>query len=185
MTTMRHYAKLFIWALMALGLASCSFFDVEFDTEFEGYMPVDVQLPAVKSTADGPYPFQASATIDVLDDEDVYEYQDKIDDFIVSGVTATVDWVSEEGVEFLPQTSFTITNGKRTATWTLETAMPIKQGTSVNLENLGDIYATVNAILADMQPFTVSATGSCNKAPVSASIILGIKTKVVANPLNN
>jgi hypothetical protein len=180
---MKSYAKLFLLAMFATGLASCSLLDVEFDATYSGDLEIEVQEPSVKSANADSYPFQASATINVLDDEDVYEYQDKINDFIVSGVTATVSWVNQGDVEFLPQTAFTITNGTRTATWTLDSSLPIVEGTSVTLTDLGDIYKTVSEILADLKPFTVSTVGSCNKAPVSAVIRLGIETKVVANPL--
>jgi hypothetical protein len=182
---MKSLLRVFLLAIMAAGVASCSLFDVEIDTTFDADLAIEVEEPVLKSTDADSYPFQASATIDVLDDEDVYEYQDKIDDFIVSGVTAKVTWVTpEQGAELLPQTTFTITNGKRTVTWTLTTSMPLEVGTSVNLEDLGDTYKTVSAILADMKPFTVSAVGSTNVAPVSAVIRLGINTKVIANPLN-
>jgi hypothetical protein len=182
---MRSLVRVILLAILAVGVGSCSLFDVEIDTVFEGDLFVEVDEPMVKSATADSYPFQASATIDVLDDEDVYEYQDKIDDFIVSGVTVTVTSVTpSEGVEFLPQTAFTITNGTRTATWTLATSMPVEVGTSQDLEDLGKIYETVNAILGDMKPFTISAVGSTNVAPVSAVLRLGIDTKVVANPLN-
>lgn len=180
---MKSLKKVFWLAALAIGLASCSLFDVEIDTTFEGQLDIEVEEPVMKSTEAG-FPFQSSATIDVLDDEDVYEYQDKIDDFIVSGVTVEVTWVNQEGVEFEPQTTFTITNGTRTAQWTLETALPIVEGTSANLQDFGEAYTTINAILGDMKPFTISAAGTCNKAPVSAILVLGIDTKVVANPLN-
>ena len=179
---MKNYVRVFLLAMLATGIASCSLFDVEFDTEFEGDLAIEVEEPVLKSTLEA-FPFSASTTINVLDDEDVYEYQDKIDDFIVSGVTATVTWINTDGVEFLAQTAFTITNGTRTVTWTLPVNVPIEEGTSLNLEDLGDVYKTVSAILSDMKPFTVSAVGNCNKAPVSAIIRLGIETKVLANPL--
>jgi len=181
---MRSLIRVFLLAILAVGVSSCSLFDVEFDTVFEGDLFLQVDEPMVKSTGAESYPFQASATIDVLDDEDVDEYQDKIDDFIVSGVTVTVTSVTpSDGVELLPQTAFTISNGTRTATWTLATSMPVEVGTSQDLEDLGKIYETVNAILGDMKPFTISAVGSTNVAPVSAVLRLGIDTKVVANPL--
>ena len=179
---MKSLVRVFLFAVLATGIASCSLFDVEIDTTFEADLAIEVEEPVVKSTEAG-HSFEAFASIDVLDDEDVYEYQDKIDDFIVSGVTVKVTWVNQEGVELLPETAFTITNGTRTATWTLKTSMPVEVGTSVNLEDLGKIYDTVNAILADMKPFTVSAVGTTNVAPVSAILVLGINTKVVANPL--
>jgi hypothetical protein len=171
--------------ILTVGVASCSLFDVEIDTTFEGDLQIEVDEPVMKSTTAEGYPFEASDQIDVLDDEDVYEYQDKIDDFIVSGVTVSVTSVTpSQGVELLAGTEFIITNGSRTATWTLESNMPIGVGTSQNLEDLGKIYDTVNAILDDMKPFTVSAVGHTNVAPVSAVLRLGIKTKIIANPLN-
>jgi len=180
---MKSFVKVLLLAILATGMASCSLFDVEIDTSFDGFLNIDVEETALKS-ADSPFPFSESTTIDVLDDEDVYEYQDKIDDFIVSGVTVMVTWVNQDGVEFLPGTKFTITNGTRTAEWQLDSNMPVEEGVEVDLKDLGKAYETVNQILGDMKPFTVSASGTCNKAPVSAILILGIKTKVVANPLN-
>lgn len=181
---MKSLGKVFLMAILALGLASCSLFDVEIDTTFEGQLDIEVQEPVTKSTNADEFPFNESTVINVLDDEDVYEYQDKIDDFIVSGVTVEVTWVNQEGVEFLPGTKFTITNGSRTAEWKLETSMPVEDGVKVDLKDLGNIYQTVNLILGDMKPITISASGNCNKAPVSAILLLGMKTKVVANPLN-
>jgi hypothetical protein len=179
---MKSVIRVFLLAFLAAGIASCSLFDVEFDTSFEGDLAIEVEEPAIKSAVEA-FPFNASVIINVLDDEDVYEYQDKINDFIVSGVTATVTWINTDGVEFLAGSAFTITNGTRTVTWTLPVNVPIVEGTSINLEDLGDVYKTISAILADMKPITMTATGECNKAPVSAVVRLGIDTKVVANPL--
>ena len=182
---MKSLVRIFVLGILAVGVASCSLFDVEIDTTFSGDLAIEVDEPVMKSTTADGYPFEAYATIDVLDDEDVYEYQDKIDDFIVSGVTVSVTSVTpNQGVELLPKTSFTITNGTRTATWTLASSMPVLVGTSQDLEDLGKIYDTVNAILDDMKPFTISAVGHTNVAPVSAILRLGIETKIVANPLN-
>jgi hypothetical protein len=80
--------------ILTVGVASCSLFDVEIDTTFEGDLQIEVDEPVMKSTTAEGYPFEASDQIDVLDDEDVYEYQDKIDDFIVSGVTVSVTSVT-------------------------------------------------------------------------------------------
>jgi hypothetical protein len=66
--------------ILTVGVASCSLFDVEIDTTFEGDLQIEVDEPVMKSTTAEGYPFEASDQIDVLDDEDVYEYQDKIDD---------------------------------------------------------------------------------------------------------
>jgi len=181
---MKSLTKVFLLAMLALGVASCSLFDVEIDTTFEGQLDIEVQEPVMKSTDADVFPFDEFTVIDVLDDEDVYEYQDKIDDFIVSGVTVKVDWVNQEDVKFLAGTKFIITNGQRTAEWELQTSMPIEVNVEVDLKDLGNTYATVNEILGDMKPITITATGTCNKAPVSAILILGMKTKVVANPLN-
>jgi hypothetical protein len=181
---MKSLTKVFLLAILAMGVASCSLFDVEIDTTFEGYLDIEVEEPALKSVNADEFPFDESTVINVLDDEDVYEYQDKIDDFIVSGVTVKVDWVNQEDVKFLPETKFIVTNGQRTVEWKLTTSMPIEAGVEVDLMDLGDSYATLNMILGDMKPITISATGTCNKAPVSAGLILGMKTTVVANPLN-
>jgi hypothetical protein len=181
---MKNLMKVFLLVMLAIGVASCSLFDVEIDTTFEGQLDIEVQEPVTKSVNADEFPFSESTIIDVLDDEDVYEYQDKIDDFIVSGVTVKVDWVNQEGVKFLPGTKFIITNGQRTVEWELDSSMPVEAGMEVDLKDLGNAYATVNLILGDMKPITISATGTCNKAPVSAILILGMKTTVVANPLN-
>jgi hypothetical protein len=107
-------------------------------------------------------------TIDVLDDEDVYEYQDKIDDFIVSGVTVCSDLGHpESGSGVAPQ----VRNSRSPmAPGLLPGRLAIKHahwklGTSQDLEDLGKIYETVNAILDDMKPFTISAVGQYQCGP--------------------
>ena len=132
----------------------------------------------LKST-DG-FGFNESITVEVLND-DLYEYEAEIEDFLVSGVTAEVDSVSEDGVEFLEGTTFVISNTTYTVEWILDSDWPIEVGTSFNLMDAG-LYDMVEDILDDRLPFTMSAVGESNIGGVTIVIRLGVETTVTVNP---
>jgi hypothetical protein len=178
---MRNGVNILLMVMLSAGLTSCekvrSLFDIEVDTTIEGDLNIDVDATEKKSTAS--FGFNESITVEVLND-DLYEYEDQIKDFVVSGVTATVESISESGVELLAGTKFTISNANYTVVWTLGSAWPISVGTSLNLEDAG-LWDMVEDILNDKIPFTMSAVGESNKGGVSALIRLGVETTVTVN----
>ncbi|MCD4711499.1 MAG: hypothetical protein K8R52_11695, partial [Bacteroidales bacterium] len=124
--------------------------------------------------------FNKSITIQVLND-DLYEYEDEIEDFLVSGVTATVDSISETDVVILEGSTFTMSNSSYTVVWSLGSDWPVSVGSSLDLVDAG-LYDMVEDILNDRVAFTLSAVGESNKGGVTIVIRLGIETTVTVNP---
>ena len=166
-------------------LVSCdsieSLFDVDFETTLSGTLNIDVQDPA-KKAADA-FPFQASATIDPLSDDEIAEYADKIVNVDADSVLVEVVSVNKEGVVFLAGTSITISNETNTATWTITTDWPIVAGTTVTLDDVGGIYDAVSDIMSELEVFTVSAEGTCTETGVVVVLRIDIDTTVTGNPL--
>jgi hypothetical protein len=179
---MKSTVSILMLVLLAAGFTSCekirSLFDQEVDTTISGDLNILTDATEMKST--NSYGFNESITVDVLND-DLYEYEDQIKDFVVSGVTAEVIYISETGVELLADTKFTISNANHTVVWTLGSAWPISVGTSIDLNDAG-LYDMVAQILDDRVPFTMSAVGECNKGGVSIEIRLGVETTVTVRP---
>jgi len=179
---MRNAVNILLLVVLSAGFTSCekikSLFDTEVNTTIEGDLNIEVDATELKSTAS--FGFNESITVEVLND-DLYEYEDQIQDFVVSGVTAEVTYISEAGVEFLAGTKFTISNTNHTVVWSLGSAWPITMGTSLNLEDAG-LWDMVSQILDDRIPFTMSAVGESNIGGVSADIRLGIETTVKVRP---
>ncbi|MCK4879295.1 MAG: hypothetical protein KAS82_01500 [Bacteroidales bacterium] len=179
---MKSTVRVLLLVMLTASLTSCekikSLFDIEVETTISGNLDIEVDETELKST-DG-FGFNESITVQVLND-DLYEYEDEIEDFVVSGVTAEVDFVSEDGVEFLEGTIFTISNTTYTVQWILDSDWPIEVGTSFNLVDAG-LYDMVEDILDDRMPFTMSAVGESSIGGVTVVIRLGIETTVTVNP---
>lgn len=179
---MKSVVRVLVLVMLTASLTSCekikSLFDIEVETTISGDLDIEVDDTELKSTDS--YGFNKSTTVKVLND-DLYEYEDEIEDFVVSGVTAEVTYVSETGVELLAGTTFTISNATYTVVWTLGSNWPIEKGTSLNLEDAG-LYDMVSDILDDRVDFTISAVGESNIGGVTVKIRLGVETTVTVNP---
>ena len=181
---MKNLIRVLLLVVLTAGFTSCegikSIFDIEVDTTIEGEMDIITDGTELKST--NSFGFDESITVAVLND-DLYEYEDKIQDFRTSDVTVEVLEVDSSGVVFLPGTEFTISNGVNTpVVWEITTDWPVEVDSSLNLMDAG-LYAGVETILDERVDFTISAVGTCNKANVHATIRVGIETTVIANPL--
>jgi len=182
---MRTLLKVSIMLMLVAGIFSCekikSIFDVEIDTTLSGNLDIDIQESAKKSAAG--YDFESSATINPLDDEDIAEYTDKIKEFQVNGVEVEVIYVNKGDVVFESGTAFYISDMSNTITWTLSGDWDVMEGTTLSLEDMGDVYQAVADILDKKETFTVGAVGTCSQTDVYITLKMGIDTKVIANPL--
>jgi hypothetical protein len=182
LSVMKNLLGVFVLVVLTAGFTSCEsikgIFDVEVDTTIEGDLMILTDDTELKSTND--YGFDASVTVQVLND-DLYEYEDKIQDFKTSDVTIEVLSVDSSGVLLLSGTEFMISNANASYTWTLTSDWAIEPGLSVTLD--AESYDVIDQILDDRVDFTMAATGSCNKANVTIELRYGIETTVVANPL--
>jgi hypothetical protein len=179
---MKSTVRILLLILITAGFTSCekikSLFDFDVDTTISG--DLNILTDATETKSANSFGFNESITVQVLND-DLYEYEDQIKDFVVSGVTASVESISETDVIILADSKFTISNSNHTVVWTFGSDWPVSVGTSVNLEDAG-VFDMVEQILDDRLPFTMTAVGTCNKGGVSAIIRLGIETTVTVNP---
>jgi hypothetical protein len=179
---MKNTIRILLMLMLSVSLTSCekikNLFDIEVDTTIEGELYIQTDATETKSTE--AYEFHKTITVQVLND-DLYEYQDEIDDFVVSGVTATVDSLSVDEVVLLTGTAFSMSNDNYSVSWILDSDWTISEGTSFNLEDAG-LYDVVEDILYDMLPFTMSADGEADQGDVFMIIRLGVETTVNVNP---
>jgi hypothetical protein len=179
---MKNALRILVLASFTVSLSSCesvrSLFDVEIDTTIEGDLSFVTDETELKSTED--VGFDATVTVQVLND-DTYEYQDRITGFMTSDVTIEVLSVDSSDVILRTGSQFTIENMSAGYTWTLTTDWPIEQGFKLTLDAAS--YDAIDDILIDMLPFTMSTSGTCNKANVHIELRYGIETTVVATPL--
>ena len=179
---MKNALRMLVLASLTVSLSSCesirSLFDVEIDTTIEGELSFVTDENELKSTAD--VGFSASATVHVLND-DTYEYEDNIKDFMTSDVTIEVLAVDSSDVILRDGTSFTIENANAGYIWTLTSDWPIEAGFTLTLDKAS--LDVIDDILEDMIDFTMSTAGTCNKGGVHIELRYGIETTAVATPL--
>jgi hypothetical protein len=167
------------------GMSSCesikSIFDVEIDTVLSGDLDIEIQESPMKST--NGYDFESFTEVNPLEDDDVKEYEEKIKEFLVNGITVEAVYVDKGDVVFEEGTTFYITDANSKVTWTLKDNWTVLEGTTIDLEDLGDVYKAVAEILNKKKKFTVGAMGTCSQTNVYITLRVGIDTKVIANPL--
>jgi hypothetical protein len=180
---MKTTLRILVLALLTASLSSCekirSLFDVEIETTVEGELFFVTDETELKSTED--YGFDATVTVQVLND-DTYEYEENIKNFMTSDVTIEVLSVDSANVILRSGSSFTIENTNAGYVWTLTSDWPIEAGFSLTLDAAS--YNAIDDILEDMVPFTMSTSGTCNKGGVHIGLQYGIETTMVATPLD-
>jgi hypothetical protein len=180
---MKTTLRVLVLVMLTASLSSCEsirdLFDVEIETTVEGDLTFVTDETELKSTED--YGFNASVSVQVLND-DTYEYEDNIKDFMTSDITIEVLSVDSSDVILRSGSQFTIENMNAGYTWTLTTDWPIEPGFSLTLDAAS--YDAINDILEDMVAFTMSTSGTCNKGGVLIGLRYGIETTVVATPLD-
>jgi len=182
---MKSFVRVFLLALLVTGIASCSLLDVERDVEFAANLNIEVEEPVLKST-DG-IAFIAIEFINPEDNEVVEEYGELVENYDVSEIVAVVTSVSQTDdldVVFLSGSAFSIYQGGKTATWTMDSDWPVEVGTTFGMGDLGDAYGLVSDILLSHEQFSVSAFGETNVGGVYVTLKVTIKSKLTANPLN-
>ena len=180
---MKNAVKILLLVMLTASLTSCekikSRFEVEVDTTIEGELSILTDASELKSTDD--YGFNESITVLVLND-DLYEYQDEINGFRTSDVTFEIMSVDSSDVIFRADTEFLIYNDQNPG---LAVTVPfdwlVEVGASLTLNE--SALAVLDDILDDEIPFTISASGSCNKGNVTIVLRYGIETTAIANPL--
>jgi len=183
---MKTSIKVTFFVLLFTVLASCDALNdltnVEFDTDLSTDLNINVNDALAKSTIDS-YSFSAMATLDPLSDPDVEEYADKIEDYDVNSLTATVLSVSKPDVKLLAGTFFKVYDSTDSAKWTLDADFDVVPEAEYLLDNTAGNWDKVRQILKRNAVFTVLTEGESSTNNVSIVIELSIGATVTANPL--
>lgn len=188
---MKSLVKIVLLLVLTASLSSCegfkSIFDIEVDTELAGELDIVVEDQALKSTLS--HPLVDEAIIDMLENDDIHEHQDKIDAFVLNSLVAKaleIDQLHPElgDVVIDSGTVFSISNADEYAEWELTEDWTILEESVKDLADLGtDNFETVESILLTMEPITIAVDGTVNQSGVSIVIELRLGTTVTANPL--
>jgi hypothetical protein len=183
---MKNVLKFLSLVLLSVSLTSCEgikgWFDREVDTTLDGELLIVTDQTDTKS-ADA-YTFDASVTIEVMND-DLYEHEDKIQNFRTSDCTFEVISVDSAGVVLLEGSEFTIFNAENpglAVTVPQGSGFPVEVGSYVTLTE--EALEVLDDILDDRIPITVTASGSANKGGVTIELRCGIETTVIVNPFD-
>ncbi len=151
--------------------------DVTFDTTFSADLDA-VVTPGTKAGTNGT--FLVAETIDPAGDDDVAAYMDKIKSWEVTEVKAEIISTSKDAT--LTSLNLGVNNQNHSASWAFQN-IAISQGTVVTLDNGNGQWDEVNAILGDLQVFTITASGSTDEDDLQFTIRVTIESAVTANPL--
>lgn len=153
--------------------------DVKFDADFKTDLNVDIQ-PETTRNANGA--FYAEATIDPKSNSDFAEYGSKIKDIEIKEVNATVTAINEETV--IETAEITVaSDGMNSAVWAFANET-LTVGKTLTLDNANGQWDNVRAMLNAQNAFTVSMEGTADQDDVQYTLLIEIKTRVTANPLN-
>jgi hypothetical protein len=179
---MNSTIKILFTVLLFTGLMSCELLDVEFDTNLSSDLNINVEDTGTKSGING-YGYTASTTLDPLSDEDIKEYKDKIDDYSLNSLTATVISVSKPDVKLMAGTFFEIYDSEDNARWTLASDFDVEVGAEYTLDNTEGQWGTVRDILKRNSVFTIASAGEASANNVTIVFEVSIGATVTANPL--
>jgi len=161
----------------------CELLNVDFDTEMSSDLNIAVQQDSEMKSNINEYGYTASTTLDPLSDEEVKKYKDKIEDYNVKSLTATVVSVSKPEVKLLAGTFFEIYDSKDNAKWTLSSDFNVEPGAQYTLDNIDSKWDIVRKILKRNAVFTIASEGSATANNITIVFEVSIGATVTANPL--
>jgi len=183
---MKKIINLSLAFLLLVFLAGCDAIkdltNVEFDTDLSSDLNINVNDAPSKSSVLS-YSFSAMTTLDPLSDPEVKKYKEKIEDYDVKSLTATVISISQPEVKLLAGTYFEVYDSKDTATWTLDADFDVVPDAVYTLDNDNGNWDKVRTILKRGSVFTVATTGESSKNNITIVFEVSIGATVTANPL--
>ncbi len=176
---MKNIMKLVFLMVAVLGMTSCDLLNVNVDSSVEGTLDVYVDEPMAKSTnAEGDF-----NVTKVITPSDADDFSDKIEDVEVNEVIVKVESVNHEGVVLSAGTTFYITDGDKTASWSKGEDWPIFNGEEVVFGDVQGEYAKAAALISKAlisgDDLTIGTYGNSSKTGVyfSLTLITGITVK--------
>lgn len=169
---MKNIMKLVFLMVAVLGMTSCDLFNVNIDSSVEGTLDVYVDEPMAKSANEWS-DFEATKEISPSDAED---YKDNIVGVEVNEVIVTVDYVSSEGVILGDGTSFYMTDGVTTVSWSIVGDWPIFNDEQVHLAdgqgNYAEVGAMIQSAIDNDTNLTIGTNGTSSMSGVSFTLTL-------------
>jgi hypothetical protein len=183
---MKNLFKLTGILALAAVLVSCedlkSLADVNFNTELQTDLNIDVADQAMKSTPAGYY-YSDSTSLDPTSDPEVNKYVSNIKGYAIDSIKITVTQVTAGDVKILSGSIFSIYDDADRADWTLNADFDVDLGNSIILGNDNGQWATVQTILGRNSEFTLSSTGYSSVNDITIVLKALINAEVTANPL--
>ncbi len=182
---MKNLTKLLLGLLLLTSITytgckqASELIDVKFTADYEDTLNVVVTPSTNAKTTNGV--FSVSKTIDPTSNSDFAKYIDKIKSINISEVSGLV--ISVNPNLTLTSAVINVSDANHTATWTF-TNLPITVGTLLSLDNNDGQWDAIEQILMDKTPFTVSIVGQASEDNAEFSILVNIKSDVIANPIN-
>jgi hypothetical protein len=163
-------------------LMSCELLNVDFDTDLSSDLNINVEDSGTKSSMNG-YSYTASTTLDPLSDKEVEKYKDKIENYDVNSLTATVLSVSKPDVKLLTGTFFEIYDSKDNARWTFSSDFDVEPGAQYTLDDTDGQWEIMRKILKRNSVFTIASEGEANTNNITIVFEVSIGATVTANPI--
>ncbi len=157
-----------------------SLLDVKFDANYT--VDLNMKVPAAGSIEGVQSAFESSATVDPTSNDDVKKYLNLIKSWHVTGLTGTFKKVSKEAV--LQNGTLTFSSEAGTATWTF-TNVPIKNGSSLTLDNAKGQWDALDKILGAKKKFTVTVSGKTDIDDFTFTMEIKVNSTITANPLGS
>jgi len=177
---MKYIKTLALLMIVALATASCDLFNVDVDTTMSGVLDIQVEEAMAKAAVPG-YHFSAAKALDPQDDKDVEKYAANIVAVGVGNITAEVVSVSKDDVLVLQGAVITVSDESNTTSWVLPEDWLIEVGNKFMLDDQGNFYDEVSAILEDVEEFTISMDGYSTVSGVNIGLKFSIDATVTGS----
>ncbi len=182
---MKNLAKLFLGLLLSgIILTSCEdvsdLADVKFPVDYEAELDVTVTPSSSIKAINGV--FSASEIIDPTSNSDYTKYLDKIKGVEITEFYAKILSIDPADIT-LTSTVVSVTNDNYNATWEF-IDLPITVGTVVTLNNDNGQWDSIEQILMDKDPFTVSISGEADEENAEFVILFTCNSEVLAVAFN-
>ena len=172
--------------ITAVSFTSCKKVVDDIQDSVEVTLHTDLNVPmdlVPTATKDGSGAFNAQATLDPSQNAELSDYLEKIKKIDVEKIKVLVTRVSTSGLVMRTGT-FTLTDNVNGDSFTFSTPenFAIAVGTTYEIDDTTEGWATLNQIVTSLHPVTVSAVGSINNTDfdIGADVILPVKA--VAKP---
>lgn len=181
---MKNLIKLFLGLLLSgIMLTGCEevsdLADVKFSADYKAEIDVTVTPSSSSKAINGT--FSAFEIIDPTSNSDYEKYLDKIKGVEITEFSAEV--LSVDPNITLTSTTVRVFNNNYDATWEF-TDLQIEAGTVITFDNDNGQWDSIEQILMEKEPFTVSINGQADEENAEFVLLFTFNSEVLASPFN-